>query len=105
MVLQRASVEAGRERLRAIAQEQKYFGPDWGQCPAALLPVSPSGEQPLSSPHFSRTEQQETDVCLYHRPPGIASSCPEPEALRTWVVSRKKSTLGVSGTVSAWEVT
>lgn len=38
-------------------------------------------------------------TCLYHRPLGIASSCLEPEALRTYMMSRNKSIPGMSGNV------
>lgn len=44
-------------------------------------------------------------MCLYHRPPDIASSCPEPEDLRTYVISGSKSIPRVSGMSSAWKVT
>lgn len=105
MGLPRANVKAPRERLKTTAQEYKYSGADGGQRPAAGLPVSPAGEPPLSSPHFSRTEPWETDECPSHRPPGTANSYPEPEALRTYVMSRKKSVPSVSGMASAWQVT
>lgn len=92
MGLHKASVKAGREQLRAIALVL------WTRLLLCYL-------SPLSSPHFSRTEQLETDMCLYHRPLDIASSCPGPEALRTYVISRSRSIPRVSGMSSAWEVT